>query len=355
MLRLLSVTVFASIGLFAAAFVNEPIENPRLQNSGQDDKEKKKPIVPKDTLPKKIDLTKIPDGLDQTRVIPESNPLKSEVVELGRKIFFDPILSEDNSVSCASCHQPEYAFASNNALAIGIDGKVGRRNSPTLVNRAFGKSFFWDGRAESLEEQALIPIASEIELGSSVEGALKRIKANKEYVQLFEKAFGKDGITDKNLAKALAAFQRTLLMGDSPVDQFQSANYGALTDEERQGLWIYESRGGCWKCHNGGNYSDEEFHNTGVSYGNPKRDKGLSEFTSKSKDDFKFKTPTLRGVALTAPYFHDGSAKTLEEVVEFYSKGGAPDDKTLDPKMKKLDLSEEDKKHLVAFLKALSR
>ena len=350
MLRLLSVTVFALIGVSVGVVVNDPTP---LNKSNDDDK--KLPVLPKDTLPQSRDLNTIPDGLD-ARVIPDSNPLTPEVVELGRKIFFDPILSEDNSVSCASCHQPELGFASNNKLAIGIGGKVGTRNSPTLLNRAFGKKFFWDGRAESLEDQALRPIASEIELGSSIEAALKRIKANAEYVALFEKAFGdKDAVTDTNLAKALAAFQRTLLMGDSPVDKFQSATYGALTDSERQGLWIYESRGGCWKCHSGGNYSDEEFHNTGVSFGATKRDLGLAENTGDEKDNFKFKTPTLRGVALTAPYFHDGSAQTLEEVVEFYSKGGAPGDKSLDPKMKKLDLSEEDKKNLVAFLKALSR
>lgn len=347
MLRLL--TGFALIGIFAAPVVNEPLAPRRM------DDDKRLPILPADTLPPKIDFQTIPDGLDQKLPVPDDNPLTDEVVQLGRKIFFDPILSEDNSVACASCHQPEHAFASNNKLAIGIGGKVGRRNSPTLVNRAFGKSFFWDGRSTSLEEQSLIPIASEHELGSSVDGALQRIADNQEYVALFEKAFGQDSINATNLAKALAAFQRTLLMGNSPVDQFQSAKYGALTDAERQGLWIYESRGGCWKCHSGGNYSDEAFHNTGVGFGTPDRDKGLSEFTGRSEDDFKFKTPTLRGVALTAPYFHDGSAQTLEEVVEFYSRGGAPEDPQLDPQMKKLDLSEEDKQNLVAFLKALSR
>lgn len=354
MIRLITTFAFALIGIFAAPIVNEP-GAPFPYQEKQSDNDKKLPIVPKDTLPEKIDLHSIPDGLDEVMPLPKSNPLKPEVVSLGRKIFFDPILSEDNSVSCASCHQPKLAFASNNKLAIGIGGKLGRRNSPTLVNRVYGKTFFWDGRAGSLEEQALIPIASELELGSSVEKALERLRSKSEYVNLFDNAFGKDSINKENLAKALAAFQRTLLMGNSPVDQFQSANYSALNDQERQGLWIYESRGGCWKCHSGGNYSDEEFHNTGVSFGTKERDKGLAEFSGKEEDNFKFKTPTLRGVALTGPYFHDGSAKTLEDVVEFYSKGGSQDDPDLDSKMKKLDLSEDDKKNLVAFLKALSR
>lgn len=350
MLRIASVMGFALIGISAGWVVNEP------EGTVVDDDSKKLPVLPKDTLPVERDLGSIPDGLDTERLMPDDNPLKPAVVALGRKIFFDPILSANNSVSCASCHQPELGFASNNRLAIGIDGKVGTRNSPTLLNRAYGKTFFWDGRATSLEEQALKPIASEIELGSSVEEAIRRLSEKAEYVELFRQAFGGDQpVTADNLAKALAAFQRTLLMGDSPVDQFQSANYGALTNEERQGLWIYESRGGCWKCHSGSNYSDEEFHNTGVGFQTKNRDRGLAEFSGDEQDNFKFKTPTLRGVGLTAPYFHDGSAKTLEEVVEFYSRGGAPGDGGLDSKMNKLDLSEEDKKHLVAFLKALSR
>ncbi|MEE2639628.1 MAG: cytochrome c peroxidase [Planctomycetota bacterium] len=349
MIRLIFVLEAALIGSSLGLFVNDPLP------SGGNDDDKKLPIVPKDTLPAELDLKTVPDGLDALLQTP-GNPLTQATVALGRKIFFDPVLSEDNSVSCASCHQPDLGFASNNKLAIGIGGKVGKRNSPTLLNRAYGKTFFWDGRAASLEEQALKPIANEIELGSSVEAAVSRIKGNKDYVEGFKQAFGGDQpVNAANLAKALAAFQRTLLMGDSPVDQFQSAKYEALTDEERQGLWIYESRGACWQCHSGSNYSDEEFHDTGVGYGSEARDLGLAEISKDQKDNYKFKTPTLRGVALTAPYFHDGSAKTLEDVVEFYSKGGAPGDKHLDPKIKKLNLSEDDKKHLVAFLKALSR
>ncbi|MEC9091113.1 MAG: cytochrome c peroxidase [Planctomycetota bacterium] len=350
MIRLIFVLNAALIGSSLGLFVNDPTPNPK-----KDDDDPKLPVVPKDTLPAQLDLKTIPDGLDARLQTPD-NPLTQEVVALGRKIFFDPILSENNSISCASCHQPEFGFASNNKLAIGIGGKTGKRNSPTLLNRAYGKTFFWDGRAASLEEQALKPIENETELGSSIEAALERIKNNPDYVERFQAAFGGDNpVSPTNLAKALAAFQRALLMGNSPVDQFQSANYGALTDEERQGLWIYESRGGCWKCHSGSNYSDEEFHNTGVSFGSETRDRGLAEISGDIKDSFKFKTPTLRGVALTAPYFHDGSAQSLEAVVEFYSKGGAPGDTLLDPKMQKLNLTEADKKHLVAFLKALSR
>lgn len=352
MTRFFAATALALFGMLGSSLLTGPVP---ASNPDDDPPAKKLPVLPVDSLPEKIDLESIPDGLDP-RSVPGDNRLTEKVVALGRKIFFDPILSEDNTVSCASCHQPEIGFASHNKLAIGIRGQVGTRNSPTLLNRAYGKSFFWDGRAKTLEEQALQPIANEIELGSSVDAALERIRARDDYRRLFQEAFGgAESITASNLAKALASFQRTLLMGNSPVDQFQSANYDALNDSERQGLWIYESRGGCWQCHSGGNYTDELFHNTGVSYGSKNRDRGLGEITGKSEDDFKFKTPTLRGVALTAPYFHDGSAKTLEEVVEFYSKGGAPEDPQLDSRMKKLNLSESDKKNLVAFLKALSR
>lgn len=334
-----------------------PVQVEEEQQPGQDAEKVKLPVLPKDTLPADLKLGQVPDGLDSIPQAPKENPLTLAKVNLGRKLFFDPVLSENNTVSCASCHQPEFGFADNNKLAVGINGKVGSRNSPTLLNRVYGESFFWDGRSESLENQALKPIESEIELGSSVEAAVERLQKKENYPNLFRAAFqdDKDPVNAMNLAKALAAFQRTLLLGNSPVDQFQSANYSALTDQERQGLWIYESRGGCWQCHSGANYSDEGFHNTGVGYGGESRDAGLEEHSGQPGDRFKFKTPTLRGVFSTAPYFHDGSAKTLEEVVEFYSKGGHPQDERLDGKMKVLNLSEDDKKHLVAFLKALSR
>ncbi len=154
---------------------------------------------------------------------------------------------------------------------------------------------------------------------------------------------------------ALAAFQRTLLAGNSPVDQFQAGDYEALTRDERQGLWIFESRGRCWKCHTGNNYSDETFHNTGVGFGIPKRDLGRFEVTKLATDKARFKTPTLRALVQTAPYMHDGSIRTLREVVEFYNVGGTAEDPNLDPEMKPLSLSDKEIDQLVAFLNALSR
>ena len=329
-------------------------------SSGQTDK---KPKLPKDTLPEKLSA-KVPLHLTLRTNAPKNNPVTSEKIELGRKLFFDPILSKDNSVSCASCHQPKHGFASPDPLAIGVGGAVGTRNAPSLVNRAFGRSFFWDGRAKSLEEQSLKPIENKVEFDSSIEAVLKRLKSKPAYVKRFQKAFADkksvtvkksaDWVTADHLAKALATFQRTLISKETPVDRFQAGQYDALTAVERQGLWIFESRGNCWKCHSGDNFSDEGFHNTGVGFDNKKRDLGRFSFTKKKQDKGKFKTPTLRSVEHTAPYMHDGSLKTLRDVVEFYNVGGNSNDPNLDSRMKPLGLSEKEIDVVVAFLKALS-
>ncbi len=317
--------------------------------------------VPADTLPSPIDIEYIPAGFAQRPLNPVDNSIDAEKVRLGRKLFFDPILSADNQVACATCHRPELAFADNQKIARGIQGRVGKRNAPTIINRGYGKIFSWDGRAATLEEQVLMPITNPAELGSDLAELLAELRADDSYVRDFHRVFGGDeqtperAITDSNLAKAIAAFERSLVFGDSEVDRFRSAEYEALSQAARQGMWIFESRGGCWKCHSGENFSDEEFHNTGVGFGESDRDTGRFEQTKDPRDRFHFKTPTLRGIELTAPYMHDGSVATLREVVEFYNRGGAPDDPDLDPDMKPLKLSETDINNLVEFLKALSR
>ena len=293
------------------------------------------------------------------------NELTEARVALGRRLFFDPILSADKTVSCATCHRPDHGFASPEPIAIGIKGRKGKRNAPSLLNRAYGQKFFWDGRSTSLEEQAVKPIVNEVELGNSYEALLATLRSDDEIVASFATAFkakekaadspAADLVTKQNIGRALAAFQRTLLIGNSPIDAFQAGDHGAMTTQERQGFWLFESRGGCWKCHSSVNYADENFHNTGVSFGSKDRDVGRFEVTKKSKDRFAFKTPTLRGVAHTAPYMHDGSLKTLKDVVNFYNKGGAPQDPALDERMEPLGLSDKEVDLLVAFLKALSR
>ena len=294
----------------------------------------------------------VPRGLPDEIPTPDDNPLSVNRIELGRRLFFDAILSEDGSTSCSTCHLPERAFAGDKPKAIGIHGREGRRNAPSILNRALGTSQFWDGRAATLEEQALQPIQSSTELGSSIDAVLERLKSREEYRRAFNNAF-LDGITADNVARALASFERSLLTGDSPVDRFRTNDFIALSDEQRQGLWLFESRGQCWRCHSGPNFADERFHNTGVSWGAEPADLGRFEVTNDDSDRGKFKTPTLRNVALTGPYMHDGSIATLREVVQFYSRGGN-DNPNLDPIIKPLELTERDVEHLVAFLEAVT-
>jgi cytochrome c peroxidase len=307
------------------------------------------PPVPKDTLPEKLSLDSVPLGLGK-RPVPETNPLTAERVALGRKLFFDPILSADNTVACATCHRPELGFAGPGAKAVGINGRTGARRAPTLLNRAFGTSFFWDGRAGTLEEQALEPIENPDEMGAKLADVVARLTADAAYKRQFAAAFA-DGVTAANLGRALAAFERVLLRGDSPADRFRiNGDRGGMTEAERHGFWLYESKGLCWKCHGGGNFSDDRFHNTGVGWGGA--DPGRFAVTKTDADRGRFKTPTLRGVGLRAPYMHDGSLVTLEAVVEFYDKGGGTN-ANLDPVVKPLDLSADERKALVAFLKSL--
>jgi cytochrome c peroxidase len=307
------------------------------------------PALPRDSLPADIDLTAIPVGFPARPNDPADNPLTPAKVRLGRRLFFDPILSGDRTVACASCHVPEHAFAGPTAVAVGARGQIGKRNAPSLLNVGYNAAFFWDGRAASLEEQALLPIADPTEMDSTVEEAVRRLRADPTYVELFRTTFGED-VSARTLAKSLAAFERTLLSGDNTIDRFRHGDVAGLSKEARQGLWLFESRGGCWRCHSDHNLTDGKFHNTGVGGG---ADPGRFVVTRRDADRGAFKTPTLRNVAKTGPYMHDGSMKTLDEIVRYYSRGGNANP-NLDPVVKRLDLSEADVRHLVAFLEALT-
>lgn len=309
------------------------------------------PGVPPDTLPAELPLG-VPAGLDSARPIPADNPLTEAKVRLGRRLFFDPILSSNGSIACASCHQPAHGFSSPTALAPGVGGKLGRRNVPSLLNRAYGKTFFWDGRDATLEAQSLRPIESPAEMGNTIAAAVKRLQAHPAYPALFREAFG-EPVSASNLAKAIASFERVLLSGNSRVDRFRAGDVAALNPAERHGLWLYESSGRCWQCHSGPNFSDETYHNTGVSWGQSPIDLGRYEITKQEADRGRFKTPTLRALTATGPYMHDGSFKTLEEVVEYYNRGGGKNPH-LDPIVQPLGLSKEDVHDLAAFLAALS-
>ncbi len=309
------------------------------------------PDLPRDILPAKLALDEVPLGLGP-RLVPKENPLTELRVRLGRRLFFDPILSTDNTVACASCHRPDHGFAGNEARPRGIRGQRTSRRAPTLFNRAYGTSFFWDGRESTLEGQALRPIEDPTEMGSTITAVLDRLRADTTYKAQFEAAFP-DGVTAANLGRALASFERVLLRGASAVDRFRrQGKTEALTARERHGLWLYESKGRCWRCHSGANFTDESYHNTGVGWGKVPADLGRYVVTKKEADRGRFKTPTLRGVALTGPYMHDGSLTSLEDVVEFYNRGGGANP-NLDPVLAPLNLSKDEVRDLVAFLKAL--
>lgn len=306
-----------------------------------------------DTLPAVLSLDAIPLGLDHQRPIPRDNPLTEAKVRLGRRLFFDPVLSGDRSLACASCHQPAHAFSSADRVPSGIGGRRLARRAPTLLNRAYGTAFFWDGREPTLEAQALRPITSPTEMGARLEDVLGRLRSDRSYRDEFRAAFA-DGITAANLARGIASFERVLLTGESPVDRFRAGQVSALDEKERHGLWLFESRGRCWRCHAGPNFTDEAFHNTGVSWGQPTGDLGRYGWTKKEEDRGRFKTPTLRALTDRAPYMHDGSLNTLEEVVDFYNQGARPNPH-LDPAIAPLGLTREEVQDLVAFLRALSR
>jgi cytochrome c peroxidase len=290
--------------------------------------------------------------------LPEDDAPTAERHELGRRLFFDPVLSLDRSLSCASCHRPEHGFADALPVSIGVNGAPGSFNAPSLHNRGYGRHFMWDGRFGALEEQVLEPIGNPLELALGVPAALERLAADPEYTAAFERAFD-DGLSETNLARALAGFVRGLTLGDTRVDRFRElGHHGALTAAERTGLWIYESKGGCWRCHWGPNFTDESFHNTGVGLvaaadGVATAAPGRFAATGDEADRGRFKTPSLRGVARTPPYMHDGSLATLEQVVAFYRAGGGPNPGRA-PELAPLELTDDEAAALVAFLRALS-
>ena len=305
---------------------------------------------PQDTLPEVLSA-EAPAGFELIDYSPL--PVSREVLALGRALFFDPILSVDRSVSCASCHQPDYGFADRLAHSVGVGGQRTPRNAPTLFNRALGSAFMWDGRAETLEDQVLQPIQNPMEMGLGLDDAISRLSGSAVYRGLFMAAFNSPPSQDR-LARALAAFVRRLWIGNSPVDRFRAGERGALSDSELAGLWLYESRGGCWRCHSGPNFTDEGFHNTGVGAVDGHPEPGRFLVSQAEGDRGSFKTPTLRGLAMTAPYMHDGSISDLRGVVEFYREGGRANG-SVSPMLTPLELSERDVDSLVAFLEALSR
>jgi cytochrome c peroxidase len=293
-----------------------------------------------------------PAGLDLYLPMPPGGAVPG-LVALGRRLFFDPVLSRDSTVSCASCHQPGRAFTDRRTRAKGIGGRVGRRNVPALLNRGYGSSFAWDGRGSTLAAQALRAIQDPAEMGLPVSAALDRLGRDPGYAGAFRAASGKP-LTGDDLGEALAAYVRSIRAGDSGFDRFVAGDSTALSPLARQGLALFQGRARCDRCHTGPLLSDEKFHNTGVAW---RRggfvDTGRFEVTRQAGDQGAFKTPTLREVARTAPYMHDGSLATLEAVVDFYVRGGNPNP-SLDPAIRPIPLSIAERTALVAFLRALT-
>jgi cytochrome c peroxidase len=295
---------------------------------------------------------RVPLGLDEYVPIPEDNPLAVEKIELGKQLFFDKRLSRDGTIACASCHVPEKAFAGESRLAVGIKGQRGTRNVPSIVNRAYGKSHFWDGRAKSLEEQALDPIQNPTEMDLTLSQLELRLKSDRQYSEAFQKVFGTPP-SMQNTAQAIASFVRTLLSGDSPFDRFVQGDRQALSESAQRGLQIFRGKGNCIACHSGPLFSDEQFHNTGVGWENEPFDYGRFGVTKDENDRGKFKTPSLRNVALTTPYTHNGSLATLEEVVDFYNKG-CKSNAHLDQEIRPLNFTATEKADLIVFLRSLT-
>lgn len=284
---------------------------------------------------------------------PPDNPYSVEKAELGRLLYFDPRLSADGTVSCATCHSPQFAFADGGAVSTGIKGQKGNRSAPTVINRAYSLAQFWDGRAATLEDQALGPMANPMEMGNTHEGIIGNLKKIRGYRELFAKAFGTEDFTIDQVAKAITTFERTLLSGNSPYDRYKAGNKTAMNPSQIRGMEIFAKKGKCDACHEGLNFTSNMYANLGVGTDKPDPDIGRYAVTKDPKDWGAFKTPTLREVAHTAPYMHDGSLKTLDDVVGFYDKGGVPN-RNLDSRIKPLHLTAQEKKDLVAFLNALS-
>ena len=324
--------------------------------------------------------------------VPTDNRLSAEKIALGRKLFYDRRLSLNDTQSCAICHIPEQGFGSNElSTAVGIEGRGVRRNAPTLYNVAFLERLFHDGREFSLEQQIWGPLLASNEMGNpSVGYILEKIKSLPDYQGLFEQAFDGAAPDIKNLGQALASYQRTLIAGDSDFDRwYYGQEDNALSDSAKRGFKLFNGAAGCSVCHTiqaeYALFTDQQLHNTGVGYLNSMRktpktqkvqiapgvvvdvetsvyaaasapkpnDLGLYEMTQDPADRWKYKTPSLRNIALTAPYMHDGSLKTLADVIEFYDQGGVPNE-LLDPAIRPLGLSEQDKADLVEFLNVLT-
>jgi len=280
--------------------------------------------------------------------IPADNPMTPEKIELGRRLFFETALSSDRTVSCASCHDPNRGWSNGAQFATGIDGLVGGRNSPTIINAAYHRFQFWDGRSGSLEEQALGPIQNPIEMNLTLDEAVARLNEIEDYRERFREVFDTE-IDAAGIGKALAAFERTVVSGNAPYDRFKAGDTSALSEAAQRGMKLFFGKANCSACHAGANFTDNAFHNLGVGIDHSEPDLGRHVVSGLLGDRGGFKTPTLREIARTAPYMHDGSLSTLDEIVAYYNRGGTPNPQ-LDEELFQLELTAEQLSDLVTFL-----
>lgn len=271
-------------------------------------------------------------------------------------LFFDPILSEDKSISCASCHKPAYAFADTVAFSKGVHGRQGKRNTPSVMNQSARENFFWDGRAAALEAQVLFPIQDVNEMNLPIATAVWRLNNNRKYKALFNKLF-KQNPNKENLGLAIAAYERTLETSNTPNDRWMNDEPNGMTAQQVRGRGIFREKAKCFECHFTGDFTADEFRSIGLFNGKQHNDSGRYTQTKKTDDIGKFKVPGLRNIAMTAPYMHDGSFKTLREVIDYYNDPHAamPDGINRDTVLAKpLGLTEREKQDLEAFLHALT-
>lgn len=303
--------------------------------------------------------------------VPPENPQTSEKIELGKKLFFDRRLSGDGTMSCATCHNPDQAFTDGLDISLSYPTTKNWRNAPTLMNVAFSRYLFWDGRAKTLEDQALFPIMSAFEMNQNLDFLEEELRSVPEYVEAFKRVFGGE-ITKERIAMAIASFERTLVSENAPIDRFLKGDHNALSTEAKKGYEVFTGKGRCSECHYGVNLSDDKFYDLDVpknkeleedprveatrrfvakvyhyeDYLNLKEDPGRYLITKDKKDWKAFKTPTLREVSKTAPYMHNGVFKTLDEVIDFFDRGGGPGNIVLKP----LNLTSEEKGYIKKFL-----
>ncbi|MGR3812099.1 cytochrome-c peroxidase [Jiulongibacter sp. NS-SX5] len=315
------------------------------------------PVIPEPEPEEEIPLFSIPENFEEPVYDLSKNPITQDGFELGKKLFYDGRLSRDNTISCAECHNQNYAFTHHgHTISHGIDNQMGLRNAPPIQNTAWMKSFFWDGGVFDLDLFSIAPITNPVEMDEEMGNVLQKIQADDEYKAMFKKAFGTEEVTTQNFLKALSQFMNTLISKNSKYDKFiRNEPGGEFSEDELAGLRVFEQK--CQTCHSGPLFSDESFRSNGLEPFRREPDYGRANITGNSADQFKFKVPSLRNLGYTAPYMHDGRYGSLESVLNHYSSGMV-DLRTLDPVFRNgeqlgIPLTDLEKVQLIAFLKTL--